>query len=219
VRPGGARVWLGRVLPEQKDISLRTRTLQRVAASAAVATVGVVGFAGVAGAATPHPHRVQAGDTLSRLAPNNWRQVAAGNHIANPDLIFVGQIIDLNLTAPVSAAAPVHHQVSHRSTTTHHTVRTTRHHTTHSVAAPSSASGSTVWDRLAQCESGGNWAINTGNGFSGGLQFTQGSWRAAGGSGSPQNASRAEQIRVAENLKSQQGWGAWPSCSRQLGLR
>jgi LysM repeat protein len=207
-------VALGRVLPEQKDISLRTRTLQRVAATAAVATVGVVGLAGVAGASTPRPYTVKAGDTLSRLAPDNWRQVAAGNHIADPDLIFVGQIINLNLTAPA------HETWSHRSTTSHQrTVTTTRHHVSHSAAASSSASGSTVWDRLAQCESGGNWAISTGNGYYGGLQFTQGSWNAAGGSGNPANASRAEQIRVAENLKSSQGWGAWPSCSRQLGLR
>jgi hypothetical protein len=79
--------------------------------------------------------------------------------------------------------------------------------------------GDTVWDALAQCESGGNWAINTGNGYYGGLQFSQGSWSAAGGSGSPADASREEQIRVAENLQSMQGWGAWPSCSSQLGLR
>jgi hypothetical protein len=76
-----------------------------------------------------------------------------------------------------------------------------------------------VWDRLAQCESGGNWSINTGNGFFGGLQFTQSSWSAAGGSGSPQNASRSEQIRVASHLQQMQGWGAWPTCSRKVGLR
>lgn len=75
-----------------------------------------------------------------------------------------------------------------------------------------------AWDALAQCESGGNWSINTGNGYHGGLQFSQSSWNAAGGSGSPANASKAEQIRVAENLLQMQGWGAWPSCSAQLGL-
>ena len=79
--------------------------------------------------------------------------------------------------------------------------------------------GGTVWDRVAQCESGGNWSIATGNGYFGGLQFTPGSWRAAGGSGMPHHASREEQIRVAENLLDMQGWGAWPACSRKLGLR
>jgi Transglycosylase-like domain len=77
----------------------------------------------------------------------------------------------------------------------------------------------TVWDRLAQCESGGNWSINTGNGYYGGLQFSLSSWRAAGGSGYPHKASRAEQIRRGERLKARQGWGAWPSCTSKLGLR
>ena len=68
------------------------------------------------------------------------------------------------------------------------------------------------WDAVAACESGGNWAINTGNGYYGGLQFTMGTWRANGGSGSPHHASRGEQIRVAENVLRTQGIGAWPSC-------
>lgn len=85
------------------------------------------------------------------------------------------------------------------------------------AAVPTATSGST-WDALAQCESGGNWAINTGNGFSGGLQFTPQTWAAFGGTGSPQNASRAQQIAVAEKVQASQGWGAWPACSAKLGL-
>jgi hypothetical protein len=71
------------------------------------------------------------------------------------------------------------------------------------------------WDAVAACESGGNWAINTGNGYYGGLQFTLGTWRANGGAGSPHNASREEQIRVAENVLRSQGRGAWPVCGRR----
>lgn len=71
------------------------------------------------------------------------------------------------------------------------------------------------WDGVAQCESGGNWGINTGNGYYGGLQFTMGTWRANGGSGSPHHASREEQIRVANNVLSSQGIGAWPVCGRR----
>jgi len=71
------------------------------------------------------------------------------------------------------------------------------------------------WDAIAQCESGGNWGINTGNGYGGGLQFTQGTWHANGGSGSPSGASREEQIRVAENVLHSQGIGAWPVCGRR----
>ncbi|MBO0840016.1 MAG: LysM peptidoglycan-binding domain-containing protein [Sciscionella sp.] len=84
------------------------------------------------------------------------------------------------------------------------------------TAAPANASGLN-WDAVAQCESGGNWSINTGNGFYGGLQFTQSTWHAYGGSGSPQNASRSEQIRVANRVLASQGPGAWPVCSKRAG--
>ena len=85
--------------------------------------------------------------------------------------------------------------------------------------SPASAADGATWDALAQCESGGNWAINTGNGYYGGLQFSLSSWRAVGGSGYPHQASKAEQIRRAEILLSRQGWGAWPACTRKLGWR
>ena len=84
-------------------------------------------------------------------------------------------------------------------------------------ATPASADTGT-WDQLAECESGGNWNIDTGNGYRGGLQFKQSTWEAYGGSGNPAQASKAEQIRVAENVQQGQGWGAWPACSAQLGL-
>jgi hypothetical protein len=88
-----------------------------------------------------------------------------------------------------------------------------------SSSSSSSSSGGSVWDAIAECESNGNWGIATGNGYYGGLQFSLGSWRAAGGSGYPHHASRSEQIRVAENLLDMQGWGAWPTCSRIVGVR
>lgn len=84
------------------------------------------------------------------------------------------------------------------------------------VAAPTAHAG--VWDQLAECESGGDWQINTGNGYYGGLQFSLSSWRAVGGSGYPHEASKAEQISRAERLQNRQGWGAWPACSAELGL-
>ena len=81
------------------------------------------------------------------------------------------------------------------------------------------ASGSTVWDQLAQCESGGNWAINTGNGYYGGLQFNLSTWQAYGGTGYPHQHSRETQIAVATRLRDANGgYGAWPHCSQQLGL-
>lgn len=73
------------------------------------------------------------------------------------------------------------------------------------------------WDAVAKCESGGNWAANTGNGNYGGLQFKPATWSSNGGVGSPASASRAEQIRVAENVMVSQGPGAWPKCGAQGG--
>jgi resuscitation-promoting factor RpfA len=87
------------------------------------------------------------------------------------------------------------------------------------LAGTANAAPDSAWDKLAQCESGGNWSTDTGNGFSGGLQFTPGTWRSFGGSGSPQGASREEQIAVAERVLAAQGWNAWPACSRKMGLR
>ena len=88
---------------------------------------------------------------------------------------------------------------------------------TMSMPAANAVDGAT-WDALAQCESGGNWSINTGNGFYGGLQFTQQSWNGVGMSGSPANATRAQQIEAGERLLAIQDWGAWPACSAKLGL-
>ena len=73
------------------------------------------------------------------------------------------------------------------------------------------------WHRLAQCESGGNWAINTGNGYYGGLQFSLSSWRAEGGTGYPHQHSAAEQIARGRALHAQGGWRHWPGCSRSFG--
>ncbi len=86
------------------------------------------------------------------------------------------------------------------------------------AASPATASTS-VWDRVAGCESGGDWSINTGNGYYGGLQFALSSWRWVGGTGYPHEASKQTQIAMAERLLSRQGWSAWPACSRKLGLR
>lgn len=88
-------------------------------------------------------------------------------------------------------------------------------------AGNASAAPDSDWDRLAQCEAGGNWGINTGNGFQGGLQFSPSTWRAHGGqeyAASANQATREQQIAVAEKVLASQGWGAWPSCSRKLGL-
>ena len=76
-----------------------------------------------------------------------------------------------------------------------------------------------VWDRLAGCESGGNWHINTGNGYYGGLQFSLGTWHSYGGTGLPSDHSRETQIAIATKLRNASGgYGAWPACAAKLGL-
>jgi LysM repeat protein len=87
------------------------------------------------------------------------------------------------------------------------------------LAGTASAAPESAWDKLAQCESGGNWSINSGNGYYGGIQFNASTWHAFGGEGLPHQASRSEQIAVAERTLAAQGWNAWPACSRKMGLR
>ena len=89
------------------------------------------------------------------------------------------------------------------------------------MAPTASAAPDSDWDRLAQCEAGGNWHINTGNGYQGGLQFNPHTWQANGGgefAATADQATREQQIVVAERVLASQGWGAWPACSASLGL-
>lgn len=175
-------------------------------------------------APAPKMVTVSPGDSLTAIAEANQSTVeriySANSDIQNPDLIFPGQNLriptaDEQLTmralpaaAPASFAQPV-------VTTSSHTPRPSQP----VVSSAPVAAGGSVWDQLARCESGGNWATNTGNGYYGGLQFSLGSWRGVGGSGLPSDASREEQIMRAEILLARQGWGAWPACTAKLGLR
>jgi LysM repeat protein len=168
---------------------------------------------------------VAPGDYLYKIAADNKSTVQrlydANADIDNPDLIFPGQ----NIRVPGNSEQLTHRELPSNSVAAAQaaaapqvTVAAPTPKTySRAVAAPTVAGGS-VWDSLAACESGGNWAINTGNGFYGGLQFTLSSWRAVGGSGYPNDASREEQIARAETLRASQGWGAWPACSAKLGL-
>ena len=171
---------------------------------------------------------VEPGDTLTAIAETTQSTVervySANTEVENPDLIHPGEKLriptaDEQLTMramPVAVVAPAPAPVAATQPS-------------YAPAAPTPApqrvvqaapvAGGSVWDQLAQCEAGGNWSINTGNGFYGGLQFTLSSWQAVGGSGYPNNASREEQIMRGQKLQALQGWGAWPACSAKLGLR
>jgi len=162
---------------------------------------------------------VKAGDSLAAIAKaaklSSWRPVYDLNKsIQHPDLIYAGQKLVIPAKGEKVEHRPLPGPAIYRLPEQDRSPAPATSQTQRSAAV-----GGGVWDRLAQCESGGNWAVNTGNGYSGGLQFSSGTWQANGGSGSASNASRAEQIRVAQRVLASQGWGAWPSCSARLGLR
>lgn len=166
----------------------------------------------------PKTYTVNPGDNLSAIATAHQttykRLFDANPQIVDADLIYPGavlrvpepseQLADRPLPAPVyvyQPATPVYRK---------------------SVAATSApapvAGDASVWDRLAQCESGGNWGTNTGNGYYGGLQFTPGTWAGVGGSGLPSDASKEEQIARAQILQQRRGFSPWPACSARVGL-
>lgn len=178
-------------------------------------------------APAPKTVTVNPGDNLTAISEANQSTVervySANTDIQNPDLIFPGQNLriptaDENLT--IRALPPsVTAQAVAAATPAAPVAATTSSYTAPAPAPAAPVAGGSVWDSLAACESGGNWSINTGNGYYGGVQFSLGSWRAVGGSGLPSDASREEQIARAEALLARQGWGAWPACSAKLGLR
>ncbi|HEX8182059.1 MAG TPA: transglycosylase family protein [Candidatus Saccharimonadales bacterium] len=178
---------------------------------------------------------VASGDNLSKIAAANnttyQRLYYANTTVVNPDLIYPGNQLRIpdsteELTPrplPENAPVAVKEEVRAEAAQPVASAQAAPAYTAPAprpvaIAAPA-VSGGSVWDRLAVCEAGGNWAINTGNGYYGGLQFTLSSWAAVGGSGYPHQASREEQIMRGEMLQARQGWGAWPACTTKLGLR
>lgn len=168
---------------------------------------------------TPQPVivTVAPGESLSVIAKAHGTTVqrlyAANTEIQDPNILRVGQ------TLRVPSADEQLPERALPAPQPKTTVSSTQRAATKRVVASTTSTSGSVWDRLAQCEAGGNWNINTGNGYYGGLQFSLSSWRAVGGSGLPSEASRDEQIARGEMLKARQGWGAWPACSAKLGLR
>lgn len=160
---------------------------------------------------------IKKNDTLEKVAKANkstyQRLFDANLKIKHPDLIYAGDKVRIPDPSEKLARRVIN---SPKTTSIYPINKTARNY--NSSASSSNANGG-IWDRLAACESGGNWSINTGNGYYGGLQFSQSTWNAVGGNGSPHNASRAEQIKRGKILQQQSGWGQWPACSAKLGLR
>jgi LysM repeat protein len=189
------------------------RRRYRAAATLTALTLGIVGALPAAAFAAER-YRVKAGDTLAEIAEQHglegldaWRILFDANpNLENPDLIVPGQ----KLRIPDADA-----ELERRELPARREAQASR---SGSTSTEASAPSGSVWTQLAACESGGNWAANTGNGYYGGLQFSLSSWRAVGGSGYPHEASAATQIAMGQRLQAQQGWGAWPGCAAALGL-
>ena len=169
--------------------------------------------------------KVDSGDTLSKIASQHEttyvRLFNANEQISDPDVIHPGQDVRVPDPSEQLPDRPIPKDVvaaPARAAAAPAAVRAPAPATYTPAPQRAASTGGGVWDRLAQCEASGNWAANTGNGFYGGLQFTQSSWQAVGGSGLPSNASREEQISRGQMLQARQGWGAWPACSAKLGL-
>jgi LysM repeat protein len=182
----------------------------------------------------PASYTVHQGDTLSAIAAHTYGSAAdwpaiwwANRHqVPNPNMIAAGQRLRLPASGHVSARiaraaqaaipapppapapAPVQTQAQAGG------VPQAPSSTPVSTSAPAS-SGGVNWSAIAACESGGNWSANTGNGFYGGLQFTEQTWLAYGGgqyASSANQASESQQIAVAQRVLGGQGIGAWPVC-------
>lgn len=199
-------------------------------------TVKTVPKAAHTSAALPRVHApvervtVRAGDTLTVIAvrtSRTWEQLAAYNRIPNPNLIYVDQVLTVPPAnyVPPGVAIPTQVETTSRRETATRTYYTPRvsyaprvSYTTHAAAPTYTASG--VWGCIADHESGGNPATNTGNGYYGMYQDTQASWVEGGGlayAASADRASAAAQTAVNERIQAQQGWSAWPNTSRMCG--
>lgn len=168
---------------------------------------------------------VQPGDSLSKIANNHQttyvRLFDANTNIEHPDVIHPGEEVRIPAADEQIPARQLPGAVKPAPKATQQSTpkKSASVAKPKASAQPVAVATGDVWDKLARCEAGGNWSINTGNGYYGGLQFTLGSWRAVGGTGYPHQASREEQIARGQALQARQGWGAWPACSSKLGLR
>lgn len=168
----------------------------------AIAAFVVIGAASASFADSSNTYTVKSGQTLSGIASqvgSTWQQLQAVNHLSNPNLIYPGEVLQVSgatSSSPVAVSNPIVN-------------------TEQSNSSPQPPASSVNWDAVASCESSGNWSAETGNGFYGGLQFTESTWLAYGGGQYAQNpaeASQADQEIVANAVLAGQGLGAWPVC-------
>lgn len=185
--------------------------------------------------AAPQAYRVRSGDTLSRIAKrtyghaNRWPALWWVNRhrVHNPNSLRAGQWLHVSRWHPRTPLWLRHKSLAAipkpKPAPVHHATVVVRHHSDPAPAPvqdTSYVSGS-IWDCIAKYESGGNWSINTGNGYYGGLQFTEQTWLGYGGGAYASRAdlaSPSDQIAVAQKVQASQGWGAWPVTSVKCGV-
>lgn len=211
------------------------RLTKTVLGLTAVIAITAIGGGTVHAQTAPHMVAVQSGDMLSTIAAahdtTSKRLFDATPTIEDPNIIHPGDLVRIPAPDEQLASRPLPGAEVTVPTLPAVAVPVP------AAAAPAAASPATVppapadppvvaaspdnevWDKLAACESDGNWSAD-GPTYHGGLQFTQSTWEANGGApgSNPAAASREQQISVAKNVQASQGWDAWPACSKELDL-
>jgi hypothetical protein len=206
--------------PKPGDATPR-KTVRRAIIGGAVGLALLVGPVALATAVVPDDNdggRVDAASAGSETSLINLRRASSQADLAKANA-------RKSMRTTTTTAPPTTTTTAPPTTTTEPPPPPTEPPVTEAPPEPAPSSGGlgdpnnyASWDALAQCESGGNWQINTGNGYYGGLQFSLSSWQGVGGTGYPHEHSRETQIAMGQRLYASSGWGAWPACSAQLGF-
>lgn len=198
------------------------RSTRRVVRTLSIAGLGAGITAAGAGGAFAADYKVKAGDTLSEIAQANgadWHQLAKLNNLKDPDLILIGQTLQLDGVKKATTRTTQKRATPtvKKTKTVKKTVRKSRAtRSDNRPAASGSAAMSAAWRKVANCESSGNPRAVNPAGYYGLFQFDLQTWRSVGGSGNPAKASAAEQLMRAKKLYSQRGASPWPVCGRFL---
>jgi hypothetical protein len=210
--------------PPSTDDSARRTTVRRAVIGGVAGVALLVGPVALANVVIPD----DGGTDRVEAAESDTSIIALRRSAAQADLAKGNAALSLRTTTttapPPPPTEPPPPPTTEETTTTTEAPTTTEPEAPAEEAPPDSGGGFgdpssyATWDALAECESGGNWAANTGNGYYGGLQFSATTWRSVGGTGLPHEHSRETQILMGQRLQARSGWGQWPACSRELGL-
>ena len=207
------------------------RSTRRVVRTISIAGLGAGITAAGAGAAFATDYKVKSGDTLSEIAQANgadWHELARLNNLKDPDLILIGQTLQLDGVKKSTVRHTERRAKTTKSTKTESsrsqssrpkktkTVKKARAQRSDTRASGGSANMGSGWRKVANCESGGNSRAVNPAGYYGLFQFDMRTWRSVGGSGNPANASAGEQLMRAKKLYAQRGASPWPVCGRFL---